>query len=84
MKQLSFKKLLVTGLIIGLINSLTYSALAQTANLNLSQTPSVEVKDTYYDAKELSSSFVSWGINPMNPASINLAEAWKKFKKRIS
>lgn len=38
--------------------------------------------DTYFDVKELSSNYVSWGVNPNNPASINLVDAWKKFKKR--
>lgn len=36
----------------------------------------------YFDAKELNSNFVSWGVNPENPASINLLSAWKKYKKR--
>lgn len=35
-----------------------------------------------FDPKELTSSYVSWGINPNNPASINLLDAWKKFKKK--
>lgn len=36
----------------------------------------------YFDVKELTSNYVSWGVNPNNPASINLLDAWKKFKKR--
>ena len=78
MKQLSLRKLFVTGLTVCLINSLAFSAIAQTVSLTQSQ----EVKDTYYDVKELSSNYVSWGVNPSNPASINLVEAWKKFKKK--
>jgi subtilisin family serine protease len=35
-----------------------------------------------FDPKELTSSYVSWGVNPNNPASINLLDAWKHFKKR--
>jgi subtilisin family serine protease len=35
-----------------------------------------------FDPKDLTSSYVSWGVNPNNPASINLLEAWKHFKKR--
>jgi subtilisin family serine protease len=35
-----------------------------------------------FDPKELTSSYVSWGVNPNNPASINLLDAWKKFKKK--
>lgn len=37
---------------------------------------------SYFDQKELISNYVSWGINPENPASINLLEAWKHFKKK--
>ena len=37
---------------------------------------------SYFDPKDLTSSYVSWGINPSNPASINLLTAWKKFKKK--
>ncbi len=35
-----------------------------------------------FDARELTSSSASWGINPTNPASINLLDAWKRFKKK--
>ena len=68
MNQLILKKLLI----IGLISSFSLTAFGQ----------SQESKDSFYDSKELSSSYVSWGVNPSNPASINLLEAWKKFKKR--
>jgi subtilisin family serine protease len=36
----------------------------------------------YFDAKELTSPYVSWGVDPQNPASINLLSAWKKYKKK--
>ena len=36
----------------------------------------------YFDPKELTSNYVSWGVNPENPASINLLDAWKRFKKK--
>lgn len=37
---------------------------------------------TSFDPKGLTSSYVSWGVNPNNPSSINLLDAWKRFKKR--
>lgn len=37
---------------------------------------------SFYDLKELSSPYASWGISPSNTASINLLEAWKKFSKK--
>jgi subtilisin family serine protease len=36
----------------------------------------------YFSVSELTSSYVSWGVNPNNPASINLLDAWKKYKKK--
>ena len=36
----------------------------------------------YFSATELTSSYVSWGVNPNNPASINLLDAWRKYKKK--
>lgn len=36
----------------------------------------------YFDPKDLTSSYVSWGVNPNNSSSINLLGAWKKFKKK--
>jgi subtilisin family serine protease len=62
-----FKKLFV----IGLISSLSFSTFSQS-----------EISGSYYDLKELSSNYVSWGVNPSNPASINLVSAWSKFKKK--
>ena len=76
MNHMNLKKLFV----IGLISSLSFTSFAQTANL--SQVTSFENKETYYDLKELASNYVSWGVNPSNPSSINLVEAWKKFKKK--
>jgi subtilisin family serine protease len=86
-KDLRMKNLLLRRLFLaGLISSLSLSALAQTTGMPLASSSvqrqqAVEEK-TYFDSKELSSSYVSWGVNPNNPASINLLEAWKQFKKR--
>jgi len=44
--------------------------------------PSHLEEKTFFDSKELTSHYASWGINPQNPAGINLLEAWKKFKKK--
>jgi subtilisin family serine protease len=45
------------------------------------QTQKAEEK-SYFDPKDLTSNYVSWGINPENPSSINLLEAWKHYKKK--
>lgn len=39
----------------------------------------------YYDLAKLYSQYVSWGVDPSNPASVNVPEAWKHFspKKEI-
>lgn len=49
------------------------------------QTQKVEEKSSdksYFDPKDLTSNYVSWGINPENPSSINLLDAWKNYKKK--
>ena len=73
-------------MVLNVLATLSLSAWSQTAtnihgNLPRVVTQKVEEK-SYFDQKELTSNYVSWGINPENPASINLAEAWKKFKKK--
>ncbi len=63
--------------------TISFSSLSQTS---AKETPlKVEEKvneKSYFDPKDLTSNYVSWGINPENSASINLLEAWKKFKKK--
>lgn len=63
--------------------TLSFSAMSQTfpSSSKLSLARPLEEK-AYFDPKDLTSSFVSWGVNPNNPASINLLDAWKKFKKK--
>lgn len=61
------------GLIIGTLAVLSFSSFAA---------PAKDSETTYFDQKNLNSTYVSWGVDPQNPASINLLEAWKKFKKK--
>ena len=44
--------------------------------------PRITEEKPYFDPKDLTSTYVSWGVNPSNPASINLLDAWKRFKKK--
>lgn len=87
-KNVTTKAVIKTLLIINVLATLSFNVIAQTniqGNLLRvnSQKTEDKVKDSlYFDQKELTSNFVSWGINPDNNASINLLEAWKKFKKK--
>ena len=56
--------------VLNVLATLSFSAWAQSS------------ETSYFDPKDLTSNYVSWGVNPENPASINLLEAWKKFKKK--
>ena len=65
--------------------TLSFSAMSQTASSTFVQPKKLEQKTDekiYFDVRDLTSNYVSWGINPENPASINLLEAWKHFKKK--
>jgi len=48
--------------------------------------PAKEVKSktkSYFDLAQLHSRYVSWGVDPENKkSSINLVDAWKRFKKK--
>ena len=87
-KNVTTKTVIKTLLIINVLATLSFNVIAQTniqGNLPRvnSQKTEDKLKDSlYFDQKELTSNFVSWGINPDNNASINLLEAWKKFKKK--
>ena len=62
---------------------MTFSAMSQTLNPNFMAKMAKDSEEkSYYDPKDLISPYVGWGINPNNPSSINLLEAWKKFKKK--
>jgi subtilisin family serine protease len=87
-KNVTTKTVIKTLLIINVLATLSFNVIAQT-NIqgNLPRVNSQKMEDKskdglYFDARELTSNFVSWGINPDNNASINLLEAWKKFKKK--
>ena len=70
------------------LTTISFSTFAQTniqENLLRVQTHKVEEKSnekSYFDLKDLTSNYVSWGINPENPSSINLLEGGKNFKKK--
>lgn len=83
MREPILKKMFV----LGVVASFSLQAFAQQSQSQsqavMTRDQSAVVKDSsYYDSSELNSSYVSWGVNPNNSASINLLEAWKKFKKR--
>ena len=68
--------------------TISFSSFSQTniqENLLRVDTQKIEEKvnnKSYFDPRDLTSNYVSWGINPENSSSINLLEAWKKFKKK--
>jgi subtilisin family serine protease len=79
MNKLTIRKIILAHF----IATLSFTAMSQStfAPVNYSKSV-VEEKPSYYDQKDLTSNYVSWGINPNNPASINLLSAWQKFKKK--
>ena len=88
MKMNNIKMNIKKVVILLVLTTISFSSFAQTnikENLLRVETQKVEltVNDkSYFDQKDLTSNYVSWGINPDNPSSINLLEAWKKFKKK--
>lgn len=64
-------------------NSISIKNIANKLPIQQRQIPSKIIAEPlpYFDSKELTSTYSSWGISPQNPANINLLEAWKKFKK---
>jgi subtilisin family serine protease len=79
MNKLNIKMIILTFM----IASISLSAMSQSST---SSSKVVITKITeerpYFDPKDLTSTYVSWGVNPSNPASINLLDAWKQFKKK--
>ena len=70
-------------LILSLAFGLTSSHTIQAKDSSLKNFSLKNKQDTFYPTTFLSSRFSSWGIDPENGlASINLHNAWKKFKKR--
>lgn len=74
MKTQTMQRFIKKLIVINVLATLSFSTFAQSQK-------AVEEK-SYFDQKELTSNYVSWGINPDNSSSINLLEAWKKFKKK--
>jgi len=77
MNKLTLKKIILAHV----IATLSFQAMSQSLPSPRTVITKTEEKP-YFDEKDLSSNYVSWGVNPSNPASINLLEAWKKFKKK--
>lgn len=79
MNKLAIKKIVIAHV----IATLSFSAMAQAiSSSSKSIVPKVTEERAYFNPKDLTSNYVSWGVNPENPAGINLLEAWKKFKKK--
>ena len=79
------KKMITKLVVLTVVATMSFGAWSQSANIqgNLPRVQSQRVEEkSYFDPHDLTSSYVSWGVNPENPASINLLEAWKKFKKK--
>ncbi len=85
MNKLTFKKIIVAHV----IATMSFMAMSQSTSTITSKSSNgrynverISEEKPYFDPKELTSSYVSWGVNPNNPSSINLLDAWKKFKKK--
>jgi len=86
MNTQNLKKMIRKIVVANVLATLSFSAMSQTlSSVQIGQTK-VHVQKgeekSYFDEKDLSSNYASWGVNPENPASINLLEAWKNFKKK--
>lgn len=87
MKNQNLKKMIRKIVVANVLATMSFTAMSQTISTSVStgqtkvQTQKSDER-SYFDVKDLSSNYVSWGINPENPASINLLEAWKNFKKK--
>lgn len=85
MKTNTMKMMIRRLVVLNVLATISFASFAQSniqGNLpRVVQTQKVEEKP-YFDPKDLTSNYVSWGINPENPSSINLLEAWKKYKKK--
>jgi subtilisin family serine protease len=89
MKMNTMKMIIRRLVVLNVLATISFASFAQSniqGNLpRVVQTQKAEEKSndkSYFDPKDLTSNYVSWGINPENPSSINLLEAWKKFKKK--
>lgn len=85
MKNQTVKTMISKVVVLNLLMTISFSAWSQSSNIqgNLPRVQSQKMEEkSYFDPRDLTSNYVSWGVNPENPASINLLEAWKKFKKK--
>jgi thermitase len=88
MKNHTVSKMMKRIVILNVLASMSFTVMAQSSSARPLIQPKVQValqkveEKSFFDPKDLISNYVSWGINPENPASINLLEAWKKFKKK--
>lgn len=85
MKTNTMKMMIRKLVVLNVLATISFASFAQ-SNIQgtlprVVQTQKVEEK-SYFDPKDLTSNYVSWGINPENPSSINLLEAWKRYKKK--
>lgn len=78
MNKLTLRKIILAHV----IATMSFTAMSQSINSAPRTIISKGEERAYFDPQDLTSSYVSWGVNPSNPASINLLEAWKHFKKR--
>lgn len=85
MKTNTMKMMIRRLVVLNVLATISFASFAQSnfqGNLpRVVQTQKAEDK-SYFDPKDLTSNYVSWGINPENPSSINLLEAWKHYKKK--
>lgn len=85
MMKNQMKKMITKLVVLNVVATISFGAWSQTANIqgNLPRVQTQKTEDkSFFDPRDLTSNYVSWGVNPENPASINLLEAWKKFKKK--
>lgn len=85
MKTNTMKMMIRKLVVLNVLATISFASFAQ-SNIQgtlprVVQTQKIEEK-SYFDPKDLTSNYVSWGINPENPSSINLLEAWKRYKKK--
>ena len=79
MNKLNIKKIILTFI----VASISQSAMSQSTTSNPRVLiPKITEERPYFDPKDLTSTYVSWGVNPNNPSSINLLDAWKQFTKK--
>ena len=83
MKNPNLKKMIRKIVVVNVLAAMSFTAMSQTVSAQVAQVKVQKNEErVYFDVKDLSSNYASWGVNPENPASINLLEAWKNFKKK--